>query len=83
MSKVTYTIVEHDGGWAYKMGETFSETFPSHGEALAAATEAAAEQQVAGRTEHIEYEDRDGSWREEAALGDDRPEAEVEDKDGA
>ncbi len=33
MSHVTYTIVEHDGGWAYKAGDVFSETFrtPSSG----------------------------------------------------
>ena len=35
MSEVTYEIVEHDGGWAYKVGPTFSETFPTHDEALA------------------------------------------------
>ena len=35
MSHVTYRIVEHDGGWAYKSGDTFSETFASHDEALA------------------------------------------------
>jgi hypothetical protein len=30
MSKITYEIVEHDGGWAYRVGAVFSETFPSH-----------------------------------------------------
>ena len=29
MSEVTYRIVEHDGGFAYKVGDVFSETFPS------------------------------------------------------
>ncbi len=29
MSHVTYTVVEHDGGWAYKLGDVFSETFAS------------------------------------------------------
>ena len=28
MTKVSYKIVEHDGGWAYKVGDMFSETFP-------------------------------------------------------
>ncbi len=42
MTDITYTIVEHDGGWAYKVGDTFSETFPSHDAALAAAKTAAA-----------------------------------------
>ena len=30
MSKVTYEIVEHDGGWAYRVNGVFSETFTSH-----------------------------------------------------
>ena len=30
MTKITYEIVEHDGGWAYRVGGVFSETFPSH-----------------------------------------------------
>ncbi len=33
MSEVTYRIVEHDGGFAYKVGDVFSETFPSREEA--------------------------------------------------
>jgi len=37
MSRVTYEIVQHDGGWAYKANGVFSEPFPSHDEALAAA----------------------------------------------
>ena len=79
MNKVTYEIVEHYGGWAYKLGGTYSETFLSHGEALAAAKIAAAEQQVAGRTEGIEYEDTAGKWHGELAQGDDRPQTEVSD----
>ena len=43
MAKLTYKIVEHDGGWAYKVGSTFSETFPSHQDALRAAEIASAE----------------------------------------
>ena len=41
MTEVTYEIVEHDGGWAYKVGGVFSETFPTHAAALAAARAAA------------------------------------------
>ena len=37
MAHVTYRIVEHDGGWAYRVGGTFSETFPDHDSARAAA----------------------------------------------
>ena len=33
---ITYRIVQHDGGWAYQLGDSYSETFPSHAAALAA-----------------------------------------------
>jgi hypothetical protein len=46
MSRITYTIVEHDGGWAYKLGDVYSETFRSHDAAYNAARDAAVEQQV-------------------------------------
>ncbi|HQR88009.1 MAG: hypothetical protein B7Z44_17190 [Caulobacter sp. 12-67-6] len=79
MTDITYTIAEHDGGWAYKLGDVFSETYPSHDAALAAAQRAAAEQQVAGETTGISYEDAKGQWREEIAAGDDRPTTHVVD----
>ena len=79
MAKVTYEIVEHDGGWAYKVGDTFSETFRSREDAVTAARTAAAEQQVSGSTEGIEYEDASGRWHNELADGRDRPEADVDD----
>jgi hypothetical protein len=78
MTKVVYVIVEHDGGWAYKVGDVFSETFPSHEAAHAAADRAAREQTISGDTTPIEYEDRSGTWHEETARGNDRPETEVE-----
>jgi hypothetical protein len=28
MVMVKYEVVEHDGGWAYKVGDALSETFP-------------------------------------------------------
>src|SRR3954463_303252 len=40
MSHVTYKIVQHEGGWAYTVDGAFSETFPSHAGALAAAKNA-------------------------------------------
>lgn len=78
MAEVTYHIVEHDGGYAYKVGDVFSETFPSRAEALQAAQAAAAEQQVPGSTEGIRYQDRAGAWHDETARGNDRPAAKVE-----
>ena len=77
MSHVTYLIVEHDGGWAYKVGDVFSETFASHDLAHKAAEAAAQEQNVGGSDEAILYEDASGKWHEETAKGTDRPETEV------
>ncbi len=78
MAIVTYEIVEHDGGWAYRVGDVFSETFPSHDDALAAARRAAEEQRVPGETSNIAWEGEDGQWHEEVARGDDRPITDVE-----
>jgi hypothetical protein len=80
-SKIVYRIVEHDGSWAYKVGGVFSEAFPSHEEALIAAKRAAAEQEVSGATETIEYENDKGVWHLEVDPGDDRPAAEVVDEE--
>jgi hypothetical protein len=79
MSRITYKIVEHDGGWAYTVNGVFSESFPNHAAALAAAKRAAAEQRTPGRTEVIQYETPDGRWHTETAEGSDRPETEVDD----
>lgn len=79
MTRITYRIVEHDGGWAYRLGDTFSETFGSHDDARAAAVIASREQRVADQTAWIEYENADGEWVTERADGHDRPETDVED----
>jgi hypothetical protein len=78
MPHVTYRIVEHDGGWAYKVGDVFSETFAGKDLARAAAQRAAREQETPGDTVSIEYEDSSGNWRDETARGGDRPETDVE-----
>ena len=80
MTKIVYDIIEHDGGWAFKLGGTISETFPTHAAALAAAKLVAVEQQRPGEATGIEYEDEKGKWHGEVADGDDRPEVEVRDK---
>lgn len=79
MTDITYDIVEHDGGWAYKVGATFSETFPTHDAALKAAKTAAAEQQVAGEDVGIVYEDKNAVWHGEVSSGDDRPKTHIRD----
>lgn len=80
MVTVRYDIVEHDGGWAYKANGAISETFATHDAALKAAEDAAARQTVAGTTDGIVYQDKDGRWHEELADGHDRPETKVVDQ---
>jgi hypothetical protein len=77
MTRVTYEIVEHDGGWAYRVDGVFSETFRSHDAARAAARRAAGEQRVSGEEAAISWEDERGVWHEELDEGDDRPDTEV------
>jgi len=70
MAHVVYKIVRHENGWAYTVDGSFSESFPSHADALAAARRAAVEQRTPGQTEAIEYEDAEGNWHSETSRGD-------------
>lgn len=78
MAEVTYRVVQHDDGWAYAVGDVFSERFPTRELARAAAEAAAARQRLAGSGGTIEYEDREGRWHHEITAGSDRPETTVE-----
>jgi Uncharacterized protein conserved in bacteria (DUF2188) len=73
LSKIIYTVVRHDGAWAYRANGTFSETFTTQDAARKAAKRAAREQSVPGESIPIEYEDEKGQWHHEIADGDDRP----------
>ncbi len=77
MSHVVYEIVEHDGGWAYRAGTTLSETYKTHDLARKAAENAAREQRAPGEATPIQYETRQGDWREEDSAGADRPQTDV------
>ena len=77
MTKVTYEIIEHDGGWAYRVDGTFSEPFPSHDAAFQAARRAAVEQLRPGESRGIVWEDAGGRWHAEVSGADDRPETKV------
>lgn len=77
MANIHYRVVEHEGGWAYKVGDVFSECYARHDEAREAAERAAAEQMLPGATEVIEYQDEAGDWHEEVSQGRDRPETDV------
>ena len=75
--KETYEVVEHDGGWTYRVGGTYAETYRTRAAADAAARHAAGAQVQGGRSENITYEDEKGGWHREVARGDDRPDTEV------
>jgi hypothetical protein len=77
MTHITYEIVEHDGGWAYRVDGAYSETYRTHDDARKAAHRAAGEQRVGGQTRGIVYEDKNGKWHEEIADGGDRPDTGV------
>jgi hypothetical protein len=78
-TKITYEVVEHDGGWAYRVNDVFSETFPTHAMAHEAAERAAQEHVISGETTGISYEDAEGHWHDELSAGNDRPETGVKD----
>ena len=77
MAKIHYQVVQHDGGWAYKLGDVFSESFGSRAAALGAARRVAREQHVPGNAATIEFQDEAGDWHTEFSAGDDRPDADV------
>ena len=78
MTTLIYEVVQHDGGWAYKVDAVFSETFPSHDKARHAADAAARRQTtITGESTDIAYEDKQGHWHEEFSPGDDHPETKV------
>jgi hypothetical protein len=79
MTQVTYHVVAHDEGYAYRVGDVYSEPFPTREEALEAASIAAAEHRLAGRDAEIKFQDKSGKWQTEHADGTDRPETDVED----
>ena len=54
MSHVIYKVVQHDGGWAYTVDGVFSEPFPTHAAALAAARRAANEQRSEEHTSELQ-----------------------------
>ena len=79
MINVTYKVVEHDGGWAYKVGDVFSETFRTHDDAHRAAEIAAKRQRALGEDGEIVFEDASSKWHQQTSAGGDRPDTDVVD----
>ena len=80
MTKILYEIIRHDGGWAFKLGDTISATYPNHDTAYAAAKRVALEQMRPDETVAISWEDARGRWHDEISPGDDRPEVDIVDE---
>lgn len=80
MTKIVYEIIPHDGGWAFKLGDTISQSFLTHDAAYNAAKRVALEQRRPDETVGISWEDERGRWHDELSSGDDRPEVDVIDK---
>ncbi len=77
MSHVTYQLVEHDGGWAYKVGDVFSESFATKELARAAAKRAARELRRRPAAPH-RMRGRFGRWHDRnGASGSDHPDTDV------
>lgn len=74
---LTYHIGRHDDGWAYRLGDVWSEPYASHFDARAAAHRAARRQQLEGRDAEILFQLEDGSWQREHVDAGDRPEVDV------
>lgn len=81
-AQVTYEVVAHDGGWAYKVNDVYSETFATRHAAADAAQAAAAAHESAGSDAFIQYQDSGGRWHEEMEPGGDRPETDVRRRPG-
>ncbi|MDQ1183299.1 MULTISPECIES: DUF2188 domain-containing protein [Agrobacterium] len=76
---VVYHVDQHDGGFAYRVDDVWSETFPDHDTALEAARDAARRQQIGGDEVEISYQLSDGSWQSQHVNGGDRPDTDVVD----
>jgi hypothetical protein len=79
VTKLVYKVLKHDGGWAYQADGTFSESYPTHDAALAAARRAAKAQSEPNERTSIEYEDAAGHWHQEVSEGGDHPDTTVQD----
>ncbi|MBY5404571.1 DUF2188 domain-containing protein [Rhizobium sp. WSM1274] len=62
MADITYQVVPHDNGWAYKLGDTLSETYATADEAIIHAKDAASRQKIGDGDALLAYPAPDGGW---------------------
>ncbi len=64
MADITYQIVPHDNGWAYKLGDTLSEPYATAEQAMDRARDVAARQKIGDGDALLAYPAADGSgWK--------------------
>jgi hypothetical protein len=63
MVDITYEIVPHDKGWAYKLGDTLSETYATPDQAARQAKSAAARQKIGNGDARLAYPAPNGGWK--------------------
>jgi hypothetical protein len=63
MTKITFKVVRHDGGWAHEANGTYSERFPTREAARRAAKLAASADAAAGEVRPISYKNME--WHDE------------------
>ena len=62
MADITYQVVPHDNGWAYKLGDTLSETYATADEAIIHAKDAASRQKIGDGDALLAYPAPGGGW---------------------
>jgi hypothetical protein len=67
MSKITYRVVKHDGGWAYEANGTYSEQFQTREAARKAARLAATAKAAANEIVPTSYDDKNGQWYDDCS----------------
>jgi hypothetical protein len=74
MDRIEYEVVRHERGWAYRLERTYSQTFPTQWEAVAAAKAAAINMHEDGDHTIVRVQDGPLAWRTELAIqGNPRP----------
>jgi hypothetical protein len=67
MSKITYTVVKHDGGWAYEANGIYSAQFQTREAAPKAARLAATAHAAANKITPPSYEDENAQWQDDGS----------------
>ena len=79
MAHVTYKVVRHEDGWAYTVNGAFSESFPTHADALKRRGVRPPNSGSPGRPKASSTRMSAASGTASFARGNDRPETDVED----